>query len=155
MAWGCAIAGPYPSWPCRTANCQLCLSVLYGTMQVHYVATDVDEEETFWCAGDDLKSMIHMAVKRNRKEQHGRRKIGCDGIKFTPFSRRHLWTRRGNRFVCHQTNIQSNILDVDVDETCRIDICNCSEEMNARICIGEQCIAPPWTRAIESTPEYD
>ena len=33
----CAIAGPYPSWPCRTANCQLRLSVLYGTMQVHYV----------------------------------------------------------------------------------------------------------------------
>jgi len=39
MAWGCAIAGPYPSWPCRTANCQLRLSVLYGTMQVHYVDT--------------------------------------------------------------------------------------------------------------------
>ena len=37
MAWGCAIAGPYPSWPCRMANFQLHLSVLYGTMQVHCV----------------------------------------------------------------------------------------------------------------------
>ena len=32
------MAGPYLSWPCSTADCQLRLSVLYGTMQVHYVA---------------------------------------------------------------------------------------------------------------------
>jgi len=31
------MAGPYLSWPCSTADCQLRLSVLYGTMQVHYV----------------------------------------------------------------------------------------------------------------------
>jgi len=31
------MAGPYLSWPCSMANCQLHLSVLYGTMQVHYV----------------------------------------------------------------------------------------------------------------------
>ena len=37
MTWGCTIAGPYLSWSCSTADCQLHLSVLYGTMQVHYV----------------------------------------------------------------------------------------------------------------------
>jgi len=31
------MAGPYLSWSCSTADCQLRLSVLYGTMQVHYV----------------------------------------------------------------------------------------------------------------------
>ena len=31
------MAGPYLSWPCSMANCQLFLSMLYGTMQVHYV----------------------------------------------------------------------------------------------------------------------
>ena len=36
------MAGPYLSWPCSTADCQLRLSVLYGTMQVHYVAVHVD-----------------------------------------------------------------------------------------------------------------
>ena len=32
------MAGPYLSWSCSTADCQLHLSVLYGTMQVHYVS---------------------------------------------------------------------------------------------------------------------
>ena len=31
------MAGPYLSWSCSMADCQLRLSVLYGTMQVHYV----------------------------------------------------------------------------------------------------------------------
>ena len=31
------MAGPYLSWSCSTADCQLRLSMLYGTMQVHYV----------------------------------------------------------------------------------------------------------------------
>ena len=34
------MAGHYLSWPCSTADCQLHLSVLYGTMQVHYVAAE-------------------------------------------------------------------------------------------------------------------
>jgi len=34
------MAGPYLSWSCSTADCQLRLSVLYGTMQVHYVRDD-------------------------------------------------------------------------------------------------------------------
>jgi len=37
MTWGCTMAGPYLSWSCSTADCQLRLSMLYGTMQVHYV----------------------------------------------------------------------------------------------------------------------
>jgi len=31
------MAAPYLSWSCSMADCQLRLSVLYGTMQVHYV----------------------------------------------------------------------------------------------------------------------
>ena len=34
------MAGPYLSWSCSTADCQLRLSVLYGTMQVHYVVKE-------------------------------------------------------------------------------------------------------------------
>jgi len=33
------MAGPYLSWSCSMADCQLRLSMLYGTMQVHYVIT--------------------------------------------------------------------------------------------------------------------
>jgi len=33
------MAGPYLSWSCSTADCQLHLSVLHGTMQVHYVTS--------------------------------------------------------------------------------------------------------------------
>ena len=45
MTWGCTMAGPYLSWSCSTADCQLRLSVLYGTMQVHYVELQSGSED--------------------------------------------------------------------------------------------------------------
>jgi len=51
------MAGPYLSWSCSMANCQLHLSVLYGTMQVHYVC-DLASLDT-----SNLLLMFHFPVE--------------------------------------------------------------------------------------------
>jgi len=75
------MAGPYLSWSCSMADCQLCVSMLYGTMQVHYVALlpvwrlhGCGMMEKAWVHGFLAVSMyLHVTIKclnsfRRRKE---------------------------------------------------------------------------------------